>query len=222
MIHMGSSSAGHIAARTLAMMSMALLCFADARAQVSRAPSQGANTQLMLQIQQLGSEKTRLEGENAKLKQDLATAQKALDSFKGGRKALEQKARSAAAEIDREKARQDAAADQVKQTQAKLELLVAKFRETAETLRAAETDRAAAHQQIAARDKQLQQCSEHNAKLYQLNAELLAHIEHEGLFSRVAASEPFTRLKRIDNENLVDGYKLRAESERSDPPKSAQ
>jgi septal ring factor EnvC (AmiA/AmiB activator) len=169
-----------IAARTLGML--AALCLVDARAQVSRSPAQGASTQLMLQIQQLGSEKTRLEGENAKLKQDLAAAQKELDSLKTTQKALEQKARSA----------------------------------TAETLRETETDRAAVRQKVAAQEKQLQECSAHNAALYTLNAELLVHIEHEGFFSRLAASEPFTRLKRIENENLIDGYKLRADDEQVD------
>ena len=202
------------AARTLGIL--AVLCFVDARAQVSRSPAQGASTQLMLQIQQLGSEKTRLEGENAKLKQDLAAAQKELDSLKTGQKALEQKAKSAAAEIEREKAGQDAGADQLKQAQGKLEQLVAKFRESAQTLRETETDRAAARQQVAAQAKQLQECAAHNSALYKLNAELLTHIEHEGLFSRLAASEPFTRLKRIENENLVDGYKLRADGEQVD------
>lgn len=203
-----------IAARALGML--AALCLVDARAQVSRSPAQGASTQLMLQIQQLGSEKTRLEGENAKLKQDLAAAQKELDSLKTAQKALEQKARSATAEIERDKAGQDAAADQLKQTQGKLEQLIAKFRESAQTLRETETDRAAVRQKVAAQEKQLQECSAHNAALYTLNAELLVHIEHEGFFSRLAASEPFTRLKRIENENLIDGYKLRADDEQVD------
>jgi chromosome segregation ATPase len=201
-----------LAARMLGML--AALCLADARAQVSRAPAQGASTQLMLQIQQLGSEKTRLESDNAKLKQDLAAAQKELDSLKTGHKALEQKSKSATADIERYKAGQDATAERLKQTQGKLEQLVAKFRESAQTLRDTETDRAAVRQQVAAQEKQLQECTVHNAALYTLNAELLAHIEHEGVFSRLAASEPFTRLKRIENENFVDGYKLRADAER--------
>jgi chromosome segregation ATPase len=209
-----------IVARTIGML--AVLCLVDARAQVSRSPAQGASTQLMLQIQQLASEKTRLEGEMSKLKQDLAAAQKELDSLKIAHKALEQKAMSATAEIDRDKASQDATADKLKQTQGRLEQLVAKFRESAETLRETETDRAAARQQVAAQEKQLNECSAHNAALYTLNSELLVHIEHEGFFSRLGASEPFTRLKRIENENLVDGYKLRADGQRVDTPNVKQ
>jgi len=98
---------------------------------------------------------------------------------------------------------------------------VAKFRETAQALRDTETDRTAARQLVSTQEQQLKKCGEHNAGLYKLNAELLNHIEHEGLFSRLAASEPFTRLKRIENENLVDEYKLRADGERVSAPAKA-
>ena len=98
---------------------------------------------------------------------------------------------------------------------------MAKFRETAQALRDTETDRTAARQLVSTQEQQLKKCGEHNAGLYKLNAELLNHIEHEGLFSRLAASEPFTRLKRIENENLVDEYKLRADGERVIVPAKA-
>jgi len=46
--------------------------------------------------------------------------------------------------------------------------------------------------------------------LYKLNTEVLDRLEHQGLWSHLARSEPFTQLKRTQLENLVDDYKQRA------------
>ncbi len=186
------------------------------RAQVARSGG-SANSQMQMQLQQLASDKTRMEAENAKLKKDAEDAHKELDALKKAQKALDERAKGSVAALAQSTSERDSALEQLRQIKSKMEELIAKFRETAQSLREAETDRASIKQMLATRDQQLKVCAAHNAALYKLNSEVLTHLEHQGFWSRVAAAEPFTRLKRIENENLADDYKARADDQRVAP-----
>ena len=179
-----------------------------------------ASSQLQLQMQQLASDKARLDAENAKLKKDLDDARKELESLKKSQKDLDARAAGAGAALAQSKTQHEVVQAELNQTKGRMEQLVGKFRETAQSLKDAETEKAAAKQTLAVHDQQLRVCSEHNASLYQLNQEVVSRLEHEGFWSRAAASEPFTRLKRTENENLADDYKARAQDQRVTPPAS--
>src|SRR6185437_8493556 len=99
---------------------------------------------------------------------------------------------------------------ELKQTREKTEQLIAKFRETLQTLREVETDRSTTKQTLAMRDKDLKACADRNVALYKLNDEVLTHMEHESAWSHLARAEPFTQIKRVQLQNLVDDYKARA------------
>jgi hypothetical protein len=64
-------------------------------------------------------------------------------------------------------------------------------------------------------------CVDRNVALYQLNDEVLTRLDKTGLWQKAAMAEPFTRIKRIQNENLVDGYRNRAQEQRIAPPPAA-
>ena len=201
-----------------AMAGAVLGCWTPpAGAQVARSGG-AANSQLQLQMQQLASDKTRLETENAKLKKDADDARKELDALKKSQKSVDQRAAESAAALTHSKSETASAEEQLKQTKDKLEQLVAKFRETAQTLRDVEADGTKAKQTLATREQQLQACAEHNVALYKINEEALAYIDRQGFWSHVAAAEPFTKIKRIQNENLVDDYKARADDQRVPAP----
>jgi len=180
-----------------------------------------ANSQLQIQLQQLASEKTRMDAENAKLKKDLEDAHKELDSLKNTQKTIDQRAKESAAALAHSRAQSDSTEEQLKQTKEKMEQLIGKFREVAQTLRDTESDRSTAKQSLAARDQQLRVCVEHNLALYKLNDEVLTYLDTQGFWSHLAAAEPFTQLKRIRNENLADDYKARAGDQRVDLPPGA-
>jgi chromosome segregation ATPase len=186
------------------------------RAQVARSGG-AANSQMQMQLQQLASEKTRMEADNAKLKKDLDDARKELNALKNTQKTLDERTKGSDAALVQSKTERESAEAQLKQTRDKMEQLIAKFRETAQTLRDAETERAATKQLLATRDQQLKVCADHNAALYRLNNEVLSHLEKQGFWSHAAAAEPFTKLKRTQNENLVDDYKARADDQRVAP-----
>jgi len=174
----------------------------------------GANAQLM---QQLASERTALQAENARMKKELADLAKERDTLKSGRSALEQEARANELSAGRNAKDKESAELENTKLKERMQELVTKFRETATTLRDVETERTAFKQSIATRDAELNQCIERNVALYKLNGEVLTRLENQGVWSRVASTEPFTKIKRVQLENLIDDYKYRAEEQKANP-----
>jgi chromosome segregation ATPase len=184
-----------------------------ARAQTPR--SGGApNAQLLMQLQELGSEKASLESQNADLKKQLDAVTKERDTLKGVQKANEQRVRTSAAEATQTSAQRDALAQELKRTKDQMDVLIGKFRETINTLREIETDRAVTKQTLATRSAELKVCIDRNLALYKLDEEVLTRLDQESVWSRIAESEPFTKIKRVQLENLIDDYRNRAEDQR--------
>lgn len=196
----------------LACLALATLS-GTALAQTARSGG-GASAQLIQQMQQLASERTALQAENARMKKELADLTKERDSLKAGRAALDRRAQASEAAIARNTQDRANAAGENEKLKARMQELVTKFRETAQTLKEVETERATFKQSLALRDTDLAQCSAHNDALYKLNTEILGRMEGSGALSRLATLEPFTKLKRVQLENMVDDYKYRAEDQK--------
>jgi chromosome segregation ATPase len=191
----------------------AALCLAGA-AQAQTERSGGGETQrFMQQYQQVSAEKTTLQVQVTQMKKDLDAAQAELATVKKERDALKARAgnaTAAAAEQARLTASKETAEKNLEQYKQRMTELVARFRETAGNLRDTETDRTKLRQDLQARNQAFDQCAENNLKLYEINGEILDHYEHVGLFTKVSAGEPFTKITRNRLENLVDEYRARA------------
>lgn len=211
--------------RALIVSTLVALAFACGVAQAQTARSGGGNNaQLMMQLQQLASERTSLQAENAKMKKELDDVRKERDALKKAQQSADQRAQaqsSAAAALARSESQRATLEQELKQTQERTQELIAKFRETAQTLREVESDRTAAKQTLVSREQELKLCTDRNAELYKLNGEVLTRLEHQSAWSRVAEKEPFTKLTRVRLENLVDDYKTRAEDQRFAPAAAA-
>jgi chromosome segregation ATPase len=188
-----------------------------AGAQTAR-PAGNANAQAMQQMQQLASERTQLQTENAKLKQELDDAKKKLKSLQADKESLGRKSQGSEVALARLTAGNETLNQNLTQQRARMDELVAKFRETLGTLRDTETDRTGIKNQLAARDRELHSCVDKNLALYKVNVEVLDRLEHQGFWSSVAKAEPFTRLKRTQLENLVDEYRGKADDQRVESP----
>ena len=169
------------------------------------------SAQAMQQLQQLASERTALQAENARLKSDLEGVRKERDSLKSSQEAATRRSRGteadlAAAEADKARLEGDLAGQKQR-----FEELVQRYREAAEQMQGVEKDRADKTQQLAQRELELKSSIEHNQKLYALAIEVIDKLENQGFWSAVARAEPFTRLKRTELENLADGYRGTAE-----------
>jgi predicted RNase H-like nuclease (RuvC/YqgF family) len=180
--------------------------------------SGGQNAQLVQQLQQLGSERTALQAEQAKLKKELEEVKKERDALKAGQATSSQRARAeteaalARGARDREQSEKDLA-----QAKQRMQELVDKFRETATTLREVETDRATVKDAYAQQTRELEACVASNNALYDLNGEVLTKLEDQGFWSSLTKAEPFTKLKRVQLENLADGYRTRADDKKYVP-----
>ena len=201
----------HYLAACAAAVAACLAIAPPCSAQVARSGGGAGSAQLMQQMQQLASERTALQAENAKLKKDLEDARKERDALKKGQSALEQRAKVAESSVKQTLEQRQSQEQELTQTKDKLQQLVAKFRETLQNMHEIETDRVASKQSLSTREQELKVCVDHNRGLYKLNQQVLTRLEHQGVWSRVAASEPFTKIKRVQLENLVDEYKGQAD-----------
>jgi hypothetical protein len=203
---------------TTALLGAALsLCAAEnGYAQAARTGG-GASAQLMQQMQQLASERTALQAENVKLKKDLEDLRKDRDALKNTQQAVTKRAATAEASLRQSTSRSQSTDQELAQSKQRMQELVAKFRETLQTLRDVESEKTGAKQEVVARDRELKSCVDHNLALYKINEEVLTHLEHQTVWTRVAQAEPFTKIERFKLENLVDGYKERADEQQLPP-----
>jgi len=201
----------------IAFTLLASTCMQESTAQTTRSGS-GANAQLLQQVQQLGSERTALQAENERLKRELADLRKQQASLSAGREALERRARSSEAALAAAAsgARQKESADEeISQLKSRMQELIGKFRETAQTLQEVETERSAGKLALTQSQQALTSCTQKNTALFALNDEILTRFEQDGVFSRLARAEPFTQLKRTQLENLVDSYRDKASDQQT-------
>jgi chromosome segregation ATPase len=172
-----------------------------------------ASAQLMQQMQQLASERTTLQGENDKLKKQLADITKDRDALKSGQQVVERRAKDATVALEHSDSQRAAVDQELTQTKAKMQELITRFRETIVQLRNAETEGTNAKHALATRERELSTCVDRNVALYKLNDEVLTHYEKQSAFARMAQIEEFTRIKRTQNENLIDEYRARAQDQ---------
>jgi chromosome segregation ATPase len=195
----------------VAIVFAALLLMAGAaQAQIER--SGGGETQKMLQqYQQLAAERTTLMADNAKLKKDLDAAKAELAAAKKERdvaKASVAASLAAAAQANGAKDNVEKTLDVSKQ---RFNELVARYRELAQNLKDTESERTKVRGEFDARNRAFDTCAESNQQLFEINNDLLDREAHTGLFTRVSASEPFTRITHIRLDNLVVETRERVE-----------
>lgn len=199
---------------TLGATACAALLASGAAAQTAR--SGGGDARAAQQLQQLAQERTQLQAENTKLKRELEQAKGELATLGRERDALKSRASGAEAAAARARAGGGATEQALADTRGKLDELVGRFRQTAEQLREVEGDHARLQREAAERGRALDACTLANVELYEITGEVLTRYENGGLGERVGRAEPFTRLTRTRIENLVDGYRARAEELRVD------
>jgi chromosome segregation ATPase len=208
MHHSGKFTAAIVMAVSTAFLACA------ARAQVERSGGGGEAARIMQQYQQVAAEKTALQSQLAQAKKDLEAAQSELAAAKKDRDAMKARAGAAAsatAEATRLTASQAATEKNLDQYKQRLTELVAKFRELAANLKDVESDRTTLRNDLGKRDAAFQSCAKDNVQLYDLATQVLDRYEHVGLFTKVSAEEPFTRITRTRLDNIADEYREQAQ-----------
>jgi chromosome segregation ATPase len=190
---------------------------APLHAQVQRSGG-GESQKIMQQYQQIAAEKTALQAQLTQMKTELDAAKAELASTKKERDALKAHAgagAAAAAAAARLSSEKEAAEKSAEQNKRRLTELVARFRETANSLKEVEADRSKLNTELQERSTAYDKCAEANLGLFEINSDLLNRYEHIGPFTKISSAEPFTRITRTRIDNLVDEYRQRAQELRA-------
>lgn len=180
--------------RLLAAIAL-IACAAPLHAQQDQS-AQKALAKAQFMLRQVSGEKEQLQTEVGALKQQVDQLTKQLAQTKS------------AADDDRQKLAQklDASVGQWKQHSEKLsEQLGAGREQLKETL----AQRAQLEQHLQQQTDNFSKCYVNNKKLYELNTELLGRYQGKGFADVLEQKEPFTGIKQVEVENLVQDYQYR-------------
>jgi len=193
----------------LSAVTLLVVALRPAIAQTERGGG-GASQKIMQEYQQLAAERTGMQAKIAQLQKDLDAAKADAASAKKERDALKPQVAAAAAAIAQGKAGKQAVEQSLAQSKQRMDELVKKFRETIVSLRDIEVDRDKTKKALSEKSSAFDVCADNNAQLFDISSEVLDRLEHVGLFTKVSASEPFTKITRTRLENLADDYRQRA------------
>ena len=189
---------------------------ASVNAQVQRSGG-GEAQKFMQQYQQLAAEKTALQAQVAQMKKDLDAAHAELAAVKKERDVAKAHTGVSPTAVAQAIGAKETALRNLEQSKQRMSELVARFRETATNLKDVEADRNTLRRELSERNSAFDKCAEDNLQLFELSSDILKRYEHVGMFTKVSAAEPFTRITRTRLENLVDEYRIKAQELRVKP-----
>lgn len=87
-------------------------------------------------------------------------------------------------------------------------------RTTAQKLALTESGKKETESELLQKGKTLQVCREHNSRLYQLGRELITRYQLKSCKDAMLQNEPFTGLKKVEMENLLEQWRDSLDRER--------
>jgi hypothetical protein len=66
-------------------------------------------------------------------------------------------------------------------------------------------------QKLTDKVAQFDQCRDHNLNLFEVNKEILGQYKDKGFWDVVASNEPFTGIKQVEIENIIQEYQFKNE-----------
>lgn len=155
------------------------------------------------------SEKETAERELEKIRSDTLTAKQQLSSERSTRSRMER-------ELQTLKTENMALKTQLADTEKKLVESAAQQRVTAQTLAQTEASKKQTVVQLAGKERDLDVCQNHNGKLYMIGREMMQKYWDKSCADALAQAEPFTGLKKVEVENLLETWRDRLDKEKLD------
>ena len=122
-------------------------------------------------------------------------------------------------EIQAVQAERDALKTKLAETEKQLADSQAQQRATAQTLAQIESAKKQSESQLTGIRQDLQQCRTHNIKLYGLGREMMDKYRDKTCQDALAQAEPFTGLKKVEVENLLETWRDQLDREKLDASK---
>lgn len=181
---------------------------------------------------QFEAEKAQLqaqfEQDKAALEDKAKASEKESSEIKGSLTAAKRRQATLAAELEtlrKEKteleARQQATETSLREAQATLDKtsktltdLTAQHQATVRDLKANEAQRKELNKSLVQRDQSLVTCNEKNAKLHDFGLQLVKVYDKPGTYEAVLRTEPFTQIKRVELENILQDYRDKLDEQR--------
>lgn len=104
------------------------------------------------------------------------------------------------------------------QTETRLKAVLADLDLTRQSLAAREKDLAGVRQIAARQAAAIRVCEDKNLKLYGVAGEVMDRYRDQGVWDAVKRREPFTGLRQVEIENLLEEYRDRASEARVEVP----
>jgi len=159
------------------------------------------------QVQQMQGQLSTLQEDKDKLTQDLDKASNELKSTKAhtaqvGKQLAEEQQKREASEKELASTKQT-----LEQTQTSLEETTRNLEETRHKLAASESAKMELEHIKDFKERQISACEDKNKSLYQIGRELIVRYENKSCGEILSEKEPFTGLKAVEMENMMEGYR---------------
>lgn len=98
-----------------------------------------------------------------------------------------------------------------------LQLMTQQLADASKALQLLQQEKEQEHKQLAGN---IQVCEKKNAELYQISTELMEKYKNKGVISALLQAEPFTQLKKVEIQNILQEYKDKAQDAQIPPSRS--
>lgn len=173
-----------------------------------------ATKRLQQMLRKSEQEKNQLMQEKAATEGQLKEAGEKLDAAQRKAGGLSSRVSALTRELDGVKAERDALTEKLAEARKTLA-------DTSEKLSAAESDNRGLRDVGARQKEAIALCGQRNVKLYEYGNELLGAYQGKGCASALMQAEPFTRLKRIEVENMVEDYRDKLDEQKFETENAA-
>lgn len=173
------------------------------------------------QVQQIDQARAQSEQEKAAALADKETAERELEKVRSGEAsskrqlASERTARSRAeSDLKTLQVENDALKARLAATEKQLADSVSLQEATAQTLAQVESAKKQTEGSLAGKSQDLQVCQTHNGRLYAIGREMMVKYQDKSCQDALAQAEPFTGLKKVEVENLLETWRDQLDREK--------
>jgi len=199
--------------RTAPLLVGLLLCLGGPAVHAEPPNAQAALARAQSMLRQLNDAKQQLELENAKLKASNAALEQQLKHAKLSLGEREGEVAARSKELEGAKGGMTRLETRNGQLTARLEEVVAKYKESARGLQQAEADKLDLERSLNATRVELADAEKKNLALYEISREVLTRFKHKPRWTAVLQKEPFTGLKQVEIETAVQDYERAMEEQ---------
>lgn len=153
------------------------------------------------------ADKETAERELEKTRSDTASTRRQLAGERAARSRMERELQALQTERDALKARLD-------DTEKQLADSAALQRATAQSLAQAESEKKQTATRLTGKEQDLNVCQSHNGRLYGIGREMMQKYRDKSCQDALAQAEPFTGLKKVEVENLLEAWRDRLDREK--------